>query len=116
MFENCPSVRDIAGLCIIEPLDKPAGVVQWQYRSFPSFGRGFDSHRPLHKSRYLVARSQVVKTANHSGETMISKIFQDKTVLAVAAAEQASSAIRRAIQERNLARIIVATGNSQLEF
>src|SRR6266481_9780548 len=28
-----------------------AGVVQWQYRSFPSFGRGFDSHRPLHKSR-----------------------------------------------------------------
>jgi len=47
---------------------------------------------------------------------MISKIFQDKTALAVAAAEQASSAIRRAIQERNLARIIVATGNSQLEF
>jgi hypothetical protein len=26
-----------------------AGVVQWQYRSFPSFGRGFDSHRPLQK-------------------------------------------------------------------
>src|ERR1700675_332379 len=25
-----------------------AGVVQWQYRSFPSFGRGFDSDRPLH--------------------------------------------------------------------
>src|ERR1700730_9217470 len=24
-----------------------AGVVQWQYRTFPSFGRGFDSHRPL---------------------------------------------------------------------
>src|SRR6266481_1460772 len=30
---------------------KRAGVVQWQYRSFPSFGRGFDSHRPLQKSR-----------------------------------------------------------------
>ncbi len=28
-----------------------AGVVQWQNGSFPSFGRGFDSHRPLHKSR-----------------------------------------------------------------
>ena len=28
-----------------------AGVVQWQYRSFPSFGRGFDSHRPLHNSQ-----------------------------------------------------------------
>src|SRR6266851_7834286 len=27
-----------------------AGVVQWQYRSFPSFGRGFDSHRPLQKT------------------------------------------------------------------
>ena len=26
-----------------------AGVVQWQNGSFPSFGRGFDSHRPLHK-------------------------------------------------------------------
>ena len=47
---------------------------------------------------------------------MISRIFQDKTALAAAAAEQASSAIRRAIDERNLARIIVATGNSQLEF
>src|SRR6266852_6850151 len=30
-----------------------AGVVQWQYRSFPSFGRGFDSHRPLHNLRCL---------------------------------------------------------------
>ena len=29
------------------PVRKRAGVVQWQYRSFPSFGRGFDSHRPL---------------------------------------------------------------------
>ena len=28
-----------------------AGVVQWQNGSFPSFGRGFDSHRPLHNSR-----------------------------------------------------------------
>ena len=25
----------------------PAGVIQWQNRSFPSFLRGFDSHRPL---------------------------------------------------------------------
>src|SRR5262249_55985139 len=28
-------------------LENRAGVVQWQNRSFPSFGRGFDSHRPL---------------------------------------------------------------------
>ena len=27
-----------------------AGVIQWQNRSFPSFLRGFDSHRPLHTS------------------------------------------------------------------
>ena len=40
------SVRGIGWLCIISALGK-AGVVQWQYRSFPSFGRGFDSHRPL---------------------------------------------------------------------
>ena len=30
-----------------------AGVVQWQYRSFPSFGRGFDSHRPLQILKHL---------------------------------------------------------------
>jgi hypothetical protein len=41
------SVLAAASLCIISKLEKRAGVVQWQYRSFPSFGRGFDSHRPL---------------------------------------------------------------------
>src|ERR1700688_652107 len=34
-----------------------AGVVQWQYRSFPSFGRGFDSHRPL---QILSVRSEEI--------------------------------------------------------
>ena len=47
---------------------------------------------------------------------MILRVFEDKAGLAAAAAEQASSAIRRAIDERKLARIIAATGNSQLEF
>ena len=47
---------------------------------------------------------------------MILRVFQDKAGLAAAAAEQASSAMRRAIRERNHARIIAATGNSQLEF
>ncbi len=28
-----------------------AGVIQWQNRSFPSFLRGFDSHRPLQLRR-----------------------------------------------------------------
>jgi hypothetical protein len=48
-MENGRSVRAVAWLCIINKLESRAGVVQWQYRSFPSFGRGFDSHRPLHK-------------------------------------------------------------------
>src|SRR5713101_1959861 len=41
--------EDVAGrLCIImSGIGTRAGVVQWQYRSFPSFGPGFDSHRPL---------------------------------------------------------------------
>ena len=46
-MEDSGSVRGIGWLCIISALGKRAGVVQWQYRSFPSFGRGFDSHRPL---------------------------------------------------------------------
>ena len=47
---------------------------------------------------------------------MVLKVFDDKRSLAAAAAEQASSAIRGAINERKLARIIAATGNSQMEF
>jgi hypothetical protein len=37
---------DSARICIIAFVAS-AGVVQWQYRSFPSFGRRFDSYRPL---------------------------------------------------------------------
>ncbi len=43
-------------------------------------------------------------------------VFPDKNKLAEAAAAQASDAIRRAIRERNAARIIAATGASQFEF
>ena len=32
------------------------GVVQWQYRSFPSFGHGFDSRRPLQISLRQAAK------------------------------------------------------------
>src|SRR5882762_1745567 len=39
---------------------KRAGVVQWQYRSFPSFGRGFDSHRPLQKSPKIKFNAWIV--------------------------------------------------------
>jgi glucosamine-6-phosphate deaminase len=44
------------------------------------------------------------------------KVFNDKITLGRAAAEQAATAIRRAISERGEARIIAATAASQLEF
>jgi glucosamine-6-phosphate deaminase len=47
---------------------------------------------------------------------MLLKLFRDKVSLGQAAAEQAATAIRRAISERDAARIIAATGASQFEF
>ncbi len=47
---------------------------------------------------------------------MVLKVFEDKHSLSEAAAEQASAAMRRAILGRGCARIIVATGASQLDF
>src|SRR5579859_6161516 len=40
-----------------QEVEQRAGVVQWQYRSFPSFGRGFDSHRPLHIAPWASRRT-----------------------------------------------------------
>jgi glucosamine-6-phosphate deaminase len=47
---------------------------------------------------------------------VIVKVYEDKLSLSIAAAEQASVALRRAILAQGLARIIVATGASQLNF
>jgi glucosamine-6-phosphate deaminase len=47
---------------------------------------------------------------------MLLRVFGDKTTMGKAAAEQAATAIRRAIAERGRARIIAATAASQLEF
>jgi glucosamine-6-phosphate deaminase len=47
---------------------------------------------------------------------VILKVSEDKVSLSTAAAEQAAAAIRRAIGERGLARIVVATGTSQIDF
>src|SRR5271168_200333 len=47
---------------------------------------------------------------------MLIKVFEDRVSLGQAAAEQAATAIRRAIAERGQARIIAATAASQLEF
>jgi glucosamine-6-phosphate deaminase len=48
--------------------------------------------------------------------TVIVRVFEDKRSLSRAAAEQADAALRLAIQERGRARIIAATGASQLDF
>jgi glucosamine-6-phosphate deaminase len=47
---------------------------------------------------------------------MLVRVFNDKVSLAGAAAGQAAAAIRRAIAGRGRARIVAATGASQLEF
>ncbi len=47
---------------------------------------------------------------------MVLKVFEDKTTLAQAAAEQAAGAIGRAIAERGAARVIAASAASQIEF
>ena len=47
---------------------------------------------------------------------MIVRVFEDKISLSRAAAQQASVAMRRAILDPGVARIIVATGTSQLDF
>jgi glucosamine-6-phosphate deaminase len=47
---------------------------------------------------------------------MLIRVFRDKVTLGRAAAERAATAIRRAIAERGLARIVAATGASQLDF
>src|SRR5665811_2616091 len=47
---------------------------------------------------------------------MLLKLFRDKVSLGQAAAEQAATAIGRAIAERGAARVIAATGASQFEF
>jgi glucosamine-6-phosphate deaminase len=47
---------------------------------------------------------------------VIVKVFEDKELLSRAAAEQAGAAIRRAIAERGSARIVAATGASQIAF
>ena len=47
---------------------------------------------------------------------MLLKVFKDRASLGRAAAEQAATAIRKAIAERGRARIVAATAASQLEF
>jgi glucosamine-6-phosphate deaminase len=54
--------------------------------------------------------------ASLSAPHMFLKVFEDRTSLSRAAAEQAARAIRRALADRGSARIIAATAASQIEF
>lgn len=47
---------------------------------------------------------------------MIIKVFEDKISLSATAAQHAATAVRRAILDRGRARIVAATGTSQLDF
>ncbi len=47
---------------------------------------------------------------------MLVRLFPDRPAIARAAADQAATALRRALTSRNKARIIAATGTSQFEF
>lgn len=47
---------------------------------------------------------------------MLLKIFEDATSLARAAAGDAAASIRKAIREQGRSRLVLATGNSQIEF
>jgi glucosamine-6-phosphate deaminase len=47
---------------------------------------------------------------------MVIKVFEDKDSLAKAAAEQAASAIRTAVRERGVVRVVAASAMSQFEF
>lgn len=47
---------------------------------------------------------------------MVIKVFEDKISLAKAAAEQAASAIRTAVRERGVARVVAASAMSQFDF
>jgi glucosamine-6-phosphate deaminase len=47
---------------------------------------------------------------------MILRVFGDKVLLGQAAAKQAAAAIRRAIAERGVARVVAASAASQIEF
>ena len=52
---RCRCIRANQMLCC-NTAQMSAGVVQWQNRSFPSFGRGFDSHRPLQHSKAVTRK------------------------------------------------------------
>jgi glucosamine-6-phosphate deaminase len=47
---------------------------------------------------------------------VIVRVFEDKNSLGIAAAEQAAAILRHAIRDHGRARIVVATGTSQLDF
>jgi 6-phosphogluconolactonase/glucosamine-6-phosphate isomerase/deaminase len=55
-------------------------------------------------------------TAKTGDDEVILRVFENKISLSRTAAEQTATAVRRAILDRGRARIVVATGTSQLDF
>jgi glucosamine-6-phosphate deaminase len=68
-----------------------------------------------HRVPTKVARRRADSRAQEK-HIVILRVFEDKSSLSAAAAEQAASTIRRAIRDRGRARIVAATGTSQLDF
>src|SRR5947199_7762149 len=48
--------------------------------------------------------------------SMVLRVFEDKVSLGQVAAKQAASAIRKAITERGVARVVAASAASQIDF
>lgn len=69
----------------------------------------------LTRTIFLIKVHGVTCAAGKEGGVIV-RVFEDKLSLSTAAAEQAARAVRRAILEHGRARIVVATGTSQLDF
>src|SRR5260370_14048200 len=82
----------------------------WKRSTKPA---GLESARAARRQGKVARRSVA---SCEGGRTAIVKVFEDKLALTRAAAEQAAVALSRAIQDHRRARIIVATGASQLDF
>src|SRR5260370_28630486 len=91
--------------------ERGAGGWRWGKRSTKP--AGLESARAARRQGKIARRRM---PGCEGDRTAIVKVFEDKLALTRAAAEQAAVALSRAIQDHRRARIIVATGASQLDF
>jgi glucosamine-6-phosphate deaminase len=69
----------------------------------------------LTRTIFLIKVHGVTRALGKEGGVIV-RVFEDKLSLSTTAAEQAARAVRGAILEHGRARIVVATGTSQLDF